>query len=188
MRYLFALLLSGIFLSTSAFAANPVVELVTSKGTIKIELYPDKSTTTVKNFLKYVDDGFYDGTIFHRVIPGFMIQGGGFKPKMEKKKTNAPIKNEAKTGLSNVRGTISMARTNDPDSATAQFFINVGDNSRSLDYNQGTGNAGYAAFGKVIDGMKVADAIVKAPRGSVGFYDDVPKEDILIKKARQVKK
>src|SRR5262245_45599885 len=136
---------------------NPIVVMETSKGTIKIELFADKSPITVKNFLSYVDDKFYDGTIFHRVISDFMVQGGGFESGLkEKEKTKAPIKNESANGVPNERGTIAMARTGDPDSATAQFYINVKDN-RPLDAVQG--RSGYAVFGKVIEGMDVVDKI-----------------------------
>ncbi len=181
-RILFAVLMSGALMLGTARAANPVVEMVTSKGTIKIELYPKKAPITVKNFLQYVKDGFYDGTIFHRVIPGFMIQGGGFKPGMKKKKTRDPIKLEVNVGLSNTTGTIAMARTPNPNSATAQFFINVSDNSDSLDPN--AMSAGYAVFGKVIEGLKVAKEIVSVPRGNFNGYQDVPKTDVIIRKVR----
>jgi len=152
---------------------NPVVIIKTSKGQIKIELYPAKAPATVANFLYYVKKGFYDGTIFHRVIPGFMVQGGGMTPNMAQKPTRAPIKNEAANGLKNDRGTLAMARTNAPDSATCQFFINVVDNA-FLNFT-GPGNPGYAVFGKVTEGMDVADAIVKVPT-----RNDVPNEPIVI--------
>ena len=160
---------------------NPIVVMETSLGTIKIELYPDKAPITVKNFLQYVDDKFYDGTIFHRVISDFMIQGGGFEPGMREKRTRAPIKNESPNGLSNERGTIAMARTSDPDSATAQFYINTVDNKR-LD------QARYCVFGKVIDGMDVVDKIRKVETGRVGRFDDVPKQDVIIKSVRRADK
>jgi len=164
----------------------PRVALETSKGTIVIELYPDKTPKTVENFLTYVRDGFYDGTIFHRVIKGFMIQGGGFEADMQQKATRAPIQNEAATGLSNERGTISMARTNDPNSATAQFFINTADNGpRGLDY-QGASQAGYAAFGRVVEGMDVVDAIAGVSTTRKGMHADVPAEPVVIKHARVV--
>src|SRR4051794_40006148 len=144
-------------------ADSPVVVLETSMGPITIQLDPAKAPITVDNFLKYVDAGFYDGLIFHRVIPGFMIQGGGMNDQMQEKTQGArpPIKNEANNGLSNLRGTISMARTSDPNSATSQFFISVVDNVRALDPNPGS--AGYAVFGKVVSGMDVVDAIVSVP-------------------------
>jgi len=166
-----------------AKAGNPRVELDTSLGKIVIELDPEKAPKTVENFLGYVKSGFYDGTIFHRVIPGFMIQGGGFTPEMQQKKTQPPIVNEADNGLKNKRGTLSMARTNDPMSATSQFFINVNDN-RPLDFTAKTpGGWGYAVFAKVVEGMDVADKIVNVPRGNRGPYGDVPNTTVEIKKA-----
>lgn len=164
---------------------NPKVELQTSKGRIVIELYPDKAPITVANFLKYVDSGFYDGTIFHRVIPNFMIQGGGFTPDMKQKPTQEPIKNEASNGLKNQRGTLAMARTNDPHSATAQFFINVTDND-FLNYSgPGPRGAGYAVFGKVVEGMDVADKIVNVSTTTVGPFENVPKTPVLIQSAKR---
>ena len=160
-------------------AAHPRVTLETTKGKIVIELYPDKAPKTVANFLDYVKSHQYDGTIFHRVIPGFMIQGGGFTPDMKEKPTKPPIKNESSNGLSNERGTIAMARTQVLDSATAQFFINVKDN-KGLDY---PANGGYAVFGKVIEGLDVADQIVGVPTTTKGPYADVPQEPIKIIKA-----
>ncbi len=172
---------------TAAFAAsaapaggNPVVVMKTSMGTVKIELYPDKAPATVKNFLQYVDDGFYAGTIFHRVIDGFMIQGGGFDKEMTKKTTRAPIPNEAKTGVKNATGTIAMARTSDPNSATAQFFINVRDNA-PLDYrDDSVQGIGYCAFGKVIEGMDVVNKIKAVPTGVKAGMKDVPTTPVVI--------
>ncbi len=162
---------------------NTEVLLETAEGDILLELYPDKAPETVANFLKYVDDGFYDNTIFHRVIPGFMIQGGGLDAKMREKDTREPVKNEADNGLKNERGAIAMARTGDPHSATAQFFINHADND-FLDFRAPTRDGwGYAVFGKVTDGMDVVDKIAKIKTGSVGGYDDVPKDMVLISKA-----
>lgn len=162
---------------------KPQVLLETSHGDILLELDPEKAPETVKNFLKYVDDGFYDNTIFHRVIPDFMIQGGGMDARMKEKPTNDPIKNEADNGLKNERGTIAMARTMDPHSATAQFFINHRDNS-FLDHKGKTPDGwGYAVFGKVIDGMDTVDKIAKVKTGSVGVHSDVPKDMVLITKA-----
>ena len=158
-----------------------VVTLETSKGNIEIELDKEKAPITVDNFVKYVKKGHYDGTIFHRVIPGFMVQGGGFTDKMEEKPTEATIKNEGKNGLKNMRGTVAMARRGDPDSASAQFFINVVDNA-GLDYPNPDGH-GYAVFGKVTKGMEVADAIVAVPSTTVGFHQNVPAEPIVVKKA-----
>ena len=165
---------------------NPVVLLETTSGDILVELYPDKAPETVANFLKYVDDGFYNNTIFHRVIPGFMIQGGGFKPGMDEVDTREPIKNEANNGLSNEKYTIAMARTNDPHSASAQFFINVADN-KFLDFKSETMQGwGYAVFGKVVAGQDVVDKIAKVRTGRVGWYDDVPTEDVVIEKAEVI--
>jgi cyclophilin family peptidyl-prolyl cis-trans isomerase len=160
---------------------HPTVVLDTSKGPITLELYPDKAPITVENFLKYVDDGFYDNLIFHRVIPGFMIQGGGMTDQMREKQENkrAPIKNESGNGLTNTRGTIAMARTSDPNSATCQFFINHKDNP-SLE----TG-AGYAVFGKVTQGMDVVDAIAKVSTTNRNGHGDVPVTPIYIKSAKR---
>lgn len=160
-----------------------MVKLHTNLGTITLQLDAEKAPNTVKNFLDYVNSGFYNGTIFHRVINGFMIQGGGFEPGMKQKQTNAPIKNEANNGLKNEVYTVAMARTNDPHSATAQFFINVKDNSFlnfSAENSQGWG---YAVFGKVVEGTEVVDAIKKVRTGNQGFFQDVPVEDVIITKA-----
>ena len=172
------------FLSTS-FAANPVVTMETSHGAIEIELLQDKAPNTVANFLKYVDAKFYDGTIYHRVINGFMIQGGGFTQKMEEKKTNAPIKNEAKNGLRNDAGTVAMARTNDPHSATAQFFINVADNSSLNHTGENANGWGYAVFGKVTQGMHVVNRIKMVKTGNLNGYSDVPMDAVIIKSVRR---
>jgi peptidyl-prolyl cis-trans isomerase A (cyclophilin A) len=161
---------------------KPVVVLETSQGNIEIELDPQKAPVTVENFLAYVDAGFYDGTIFHRVIPGFMIQGGGFDPSMTQKPTRAPIKNEADNGLRNDRGTIAMARTQAKDSATAQFFINVKDNDF---LNHGGRDFGYAVFGHVVKGMDVVDKIAAVPTANRGMYQNVPVEPVVIEKARR---
>jgi len=163
---------------------NPKVVLETSKGKIVLELYPDNAPETVKNFLNYVDAKFYDGMIFHRVIPNFMIQGGGFTTDMKRKTTRPPIKNEADKGLKNDRGTIAMARTGDPHSATAQFFINSKNND-FLNYRSKTQQGwGYAAFGKVVDGMKTVDAISAVKTKTVGGFRDVPAEQVVIKSAK----
>lgn len=167
---------------------NPVVVIDTSMGSIKLELYADKAPITVKNFLEYVDKKHYDGTIFHRVINDFMIQGGGFEPGMKEKPTGAPIKNEAGNGLSNVRGTIAMARTPNPDSATAQFFINVKDNKFLDRTGDSPRQAGYAVFGRVIDGMEVVDKIKQVPTGSRAGHDDVPLQDVIIRSVTRQKK
>lgn len=162
---------------------KPQVLLETTAGDILLELDPEKAPETVANFLKYVDDGFYDNTIFHRVIPGFMIQGGGMDARMKEKSTNPPIKNEADNGLKNDRGTIAMARTMDPHSASAQFFINHADNDFLNHREPSRDGWGYAVFGKVIDGMDTVDKIAKVKTGSVGMHDDVPKDMVLITKA-----
>jgi cyclophilin family peptidyl-prolyl cis-trans isomerase len=174
--------------ATTAFAANPQVELDTSAGVIKIELYPDAAPKTVANFLDYVKAKFYDGTQFHRVIDGFMIQGGGFTPEFSQKPTRPPVPIEAesssKAGLLNVPGTVAMARTSDPNSATSQFFINVNDN-KSLNF--APGNPGYTVFGKVVGGMDVVTKIAKGATGSGGpFPKDVPVEKVIIKSAKVV--
>ncbi len=181
-----AVLVGAIAGCAEAADKNPVVVMETSKGTIKIELFQDKAPITVKNFLQYVEDKHYDGLIFHRVIPTFMIQGGGFQPGMKERKTHDPIKNESANGLSNERGTIAMARTNIPDSATSQFFINVKDND-NLDKAKARDGVGYCVFGKVIEGLDVVDKIKDVKTGSVGPHDDVPTEDVLIKSVRIVK-
>jgi cyclophilin family peptidyl-prolyl cis-trans isomerase len=174
----------GVF--STAEAANPTVLIKTSLGDIKVELDAERAPGTVKNFLAYVDSGFYNGTIFHRVISNFMIQGGGFTADMHQKPTNAPIKNEAGNGLSNVRGTIAMARTNIVDSATAQFFINVKDNL-FLDHRDETARGfGYAVFGKVIAGMDVVDKIRMVKTGTKGMYNDVPLEAVVINSVERV--
>lgn len=160
-----------------------MIRLHTNKGTIDIELDFDKAPVTAKNFQTYVEEGFYNGVIFHRVIPGFMIQGGGMESGMKEKKTRAPIENEADNGLSNVRGSIAMARTGDPHSASAQFFINLVDND-FLDHKSKTMQGfGYAVFGKVISGMEVVDDIAKVSTGRYAGHADVPTEDIVIEKA-----
>ncbi len=165
---------------------NPQVVLETSKGKIVLELYPDKAPVTVKNFLTYVDAKFYDGTIFHRVIPNFMIQGGGFTADMNQKSTNDPIKNEADNGLKNQRGTIAMARTNIPDSATSQFFINSVNNDFLNFKSKSVQGWGYAVFGKVVEGLDVVDAISAVKTGTSGGFRDVPAEPVVIKSARRV--
>lgn len=170
----------GVLATSSARAANPVVILDTSMGPIKVELFEDKAPATVKNFLSYVDKKHYDGTIFHRVIDGFMIQGGGFEPGMKEKRTGTPIKNEAGNGVSNARGTLAMARTSNPDSATAQFFISVKDNTFLDRSGDAPHQAGYAVFGRVIEGMDVVDKIKSVKTGSKRGHDDVPNEDVTI--------
>ena len=160
-----------------------MVRFETSLGAFTLELDADKAPVTVENFLSYVDDGFFDGLIFHRVIPGFMIQGGGMLPDMSQKKNKPPIRNEATNGLKNDRGTIAMARTNDINSATAQFFINLSDNDF---LNHAPGNYGYAVFGKVVDGMDTIDLIAKERTGRRKGHDDVPVTDVVIASAKRV--
>jgi peptidyl-prolyl cis-trans isomerase B (cyclophilin B) len=187
---MFALLFS---LSTLSFAKeNPMsasptkVKLTTSLGAITIQLNPEKAPISSANFLTYVKEGFYNGTIFHRVIPDFMAQGGGFDTSFTQKAVHAPIKNEANNGLANKRGTIAMARTNVPDSATGQFFINLKDNG-FLNHTSPTPNGwGYAVFGEVLEGMDVVDAMAKVPTGNRGGHQDVPKTDIVVEKAEVV--
>ena len=177
--------LAALVPAASGDKKNPVVVMETSMGKITIELAEDKAPITVKNFLKYVDDKHYDGCIFHRVMSDFMIQGGGFDTNFKQKDTYKPIVNEAANGLSNKRGTLAMARTDDPDSATAQFFINVKDNT-FLDRAQAADRVGYAVFGKVIDGMDVVDKIKDVETGHRGGHDDVPRQDVVIQSVRRV--
>ena len=159
-----------------------MVKMHTSMGTIVLQLNPEKAPDTVKNFLEYAKEGFYDGTIFHRVIDNFMIQGGGMEPGIKEKPNRTPIQNEASNGLSNTRGTIAMARTPNPHSATSQFFINVADNT-FLDFKSPTADGyGYCVFGEVVEGMDVVDAIKNVATTSQGMHQDVPKEDVLITK------
>jgi cyclophilin family peptidyl-prolyl cis-trans isomerase len=163
---------------TGALAANPQVDVRTSVGTVRLELYPDKAPKTVENFLQYVRSGHYNGTIFHRVIPGFMVQGGGMTADMSQKPTKPPIPIESKNGLKNDTGTLAMARTNDPNSATAQFFINVKNND-FLNY-PGQDGHGYTVFGKVVDGMDVVNKIVAVPTGNKGMHQNVPLKPVVI--------
>jgi len=161
-----------------------MVRFETSLGGFTLELDADKAPITVENFLAYVDDGFFDGLIFHRVIPGFMVQGGGLDSGMEQKKGKAPIKNEAANGLKNLRGTIAMARTNVVDSASSQFFINLSDND--FLNHQGPANFGYAVFGRVVDGMDTIDRIARERTGRRKGHDDVPVTDVVIQSAKRV--
>lgn len=176
-------LLLTFILSLSCFAKNPSVTVDTNMGSFDIELFEDKAPITVKNFLGYVDDKFYSGTIFHRVIDGFMIQGGGLDEKMKDKKNKGPIKNEASNGLRNDTGTIAMARTSDPDSATSQFFINVSDNS-NLNRPSPDGH-GYAVFGKVTSGMHVVNRIKMVKTGNLNGHSNVPMDTVLIKSIKR---
>jgi peptidyl-prolyl cis-trans isomerase B (cyclophilin B) len=180
-------LVISLVASIHAGAAAPQVEMKTSLGTIVIELYPDKAPQTVENFLQYVKTGHYDGTLFHRVIPGFMIQGGGFDADFKQKSTRKPVRNEASNGLKNTVGTIAMARTSDPHSATAQFFINVADNV-PLDFRFPTAEGyGYTVFGKVSKGMDVVNRIVKVQTGpGPAPHQNVPVPPVLIEQARVV--
>jgi cyclophilin family peptidyl-prolyl cis-trans isomerase len=167
----------------ASLAADPRVELRTNRGAIVIELYPDKAPKTVANFVRYVKEGHYAGTIFHRVIPGFMIQGGGLDREMREKPTRAPIENEAANGLKNDYGTVAMARTPDPHSAKGQFFINVKDNA-FLNFREPTPQGyGYAVFGKVVSGMDVVERIARLPTGSAGPHRDVPRDPVIIESA-----
>lgn len=181
------LMLSLFFSSWMVKAENPQVLIETNKGAMIIELYPNEAPVSVENFLNYVNSGYYDGTIFHRVISNFMIQGGGFDTDFNRKPTEAPIQNEADNGLQNRIGTIAMARTNDPHSATSQFFINVANNN-SLDFREKTPRAwGYAVFGRVIDGMRTVNQIRGVPTRAHQGHQDVPIEPVIIERARQIK-
>jgi len=186
--FLIAAAVTAVAFALPALAANPQVEFDTTAGKIRVELYPDAAPATVVNFLDYVKAKHFDGTQFHRVIPGFMIQGGGFTADFQQKPTKKPVVNEAelssKAGLLNVPGTIAMARTSDPNSATAQFFINVGDNKFLNFRSADPAGIGYTVFGKVVAGMDVVDKIAKAPTGAGGpFPKDVPVEKVIITKA-----
>lgn len=177
--------LCTLLICISAHAANPMIEFETNEGVIVIELYPDKAPKTVNNFLDYVNSGYYNGTIFHRVIAGFMVQGGGFTRSYEQKKSNDPIDNEADNGLRNEPGTVAMARTGDPHSATAQFFINVADNAFLNFRSPSPRGYGYAVFGKVTKGMDLVHQIATSPTGHGGpFPKDVPVNMVIIEKSR----
>jgi len=183
LKHLFVLSAAAV-VPTGALAADPQVDLKTSAGNIRLELYPAKAPKTVENFLRYVRDGHYNGTIFHRVIPGFMVQGGGMNAKMAEKPTRPPVPIESKNGLKNELGSVAMARTGDPNSATAQFFINVKANS-FLDY-PGQDGHGYTVFGKVVDGMDVVNKIVGMPTGDQGMHQNVPRTPVVIESASVV--
>lgn len=167
-------------------SSSPIVRITTTLGVIEIELDPQRAPASSANFLKYIDRGFYNGTIFHRVIPGFMIQGGGFEPGIKQKPTDAPVRNEADNGLKNLKGTVAMARTPDPDSATAQFFINAADNDFLNHRNKTPQGWGYAVFGKVTRGQDVVKQIESVQTKSVGPYDNVPNKDVVIQKAERI--
>jgi len=173
--------------ATPKLSAKPVVMIETSMGTIKAELWFSKAPSTVKNFLKYTSEKYYDGLIFHRVIKGFMIQGGGFSPDMKEKKTHPPVMNEARSDTPNSRGTLAMARTSMIHSATSQFFINHKDNLALNHRDNSSRGFGYCVFGKVIEGMDVVDAIASVKTATKGPYGDVPAEPVIIKSVRQVK-
>ncbi|HJZ54891.1 MAG TPA: peptidylprolyl isomerase [Gemmataceae bacterium] len=177
----------GMVSAGTAKAANPVVVIETNMGTIKVELFEDKAPETVKNFLSYVDDKHYDGLIFHRVIDGFMIQGGGYDAEMKERKTKPPIKNESSNGLSNKKYTIAMARTSEPNSATSQFYINVGDNNR-LDKANADDGVGYCVFGEVIEGKEVVDKIKSVKTTTKGSMKNVPADTVVIKSIRRADK
>ncbi len=179
---IFSIILITLFSFLSVGAEeNPIIKIETNYGSIYVELYPDKAPKTVDNFLRYVREGFYNGLIFHRVIPGFVIQGGGFYPGMKyKEPTHKPVVNESDNGLSNLRGTIAMARTQNPHSATSQFYINLRDNT-FLDYGRTPQKWGYTVFGKVVKGMDVVDKISNVGTTTVGYFRDVPIEDVIIK-------
>ena len=177
-----SLVLATIGVATANSGDKVMVEMHTSKGLITLELDAEKAPVTVANFIEYVNSGHFDGTIFHRVIPGFVIQGGGLESGMKEKPTQAPIENEADNGLKNVTGSICMARTNDPHSATSQFFINLKDN-QFLDHTEKSPQGwGYAVFGQVTGGMDVVEAIAAVQTGNAGFHQDVPVEDIVVEK------
>ena len=183
---LIKLLFVFLFFSPLAHAANPIVEFETNQGNFKIELYPDKAPKTVSNFLNYVDNGFYKETIFHRVISNFMIQGGGFTREMSEKKTQPPITNESNNGLVNSAGTVAMARTNDPNSATAQFFINLIDNNFLNYTSPEPSSVGYCVFGKIIEGMNVVYKIGQLPTGNSRGFSDVPIRPVIIINAKHI--
>ena len=174
-------LATSLVLASSQLFANTIIDMKTSMGNIEIELFNDKAPVSAKNFENYVKSNFYAGTIFHRVIPGFMIQGGGMDANMIEKATKSPIINEANNGLKNARGTLAMARTSDPNSATSQFFINVADNSF---LNRSAMDAGYAVFGKVVEGLDIVDVIKGVRTGNRGYHADVPLENVVIESAK----
>ena len=194
MKQLLAVIAIALFATTgpNTFAkepaGNPRVRMTTSLGAIELELYADQAPLTVRNFLAYVERGYYNGSIFHRVIPGFMIQVGGFVSGLREKSTGVPVKNEADNGLKNLTGTLAMARTSDPHSAAAQFFINTVDNP-ALDHRDKTNRGwGYAVFGKVTQGMDVVKKIESVPTHTVGPFQNVPVKDVVIQKVERIKK
>ena len=183
MRSKFLLFLFLLIASASAFAANPQVEFRTNKGSFVVELYPAKAPKTVANFLQYVESGFYPGTVFHRTVDRFVIQGGGFTPDMQQKLTMAPVINESNNGLKNEPGTLAMARAFDPNSGTSQFFINLNDNKFLNYYRPDPHYIGYCVFGKVVRGMDIVESIGKTPTHTAGQFTDVPLEPIVIENA-----
>lgn len=181
------LIFSSIFMLNTAFAADTKALIKTNLGDITVELYADKAPVSVANFINYVESDFYSGIIFHRVIPGFMAQTGGFKANMDKQTSGKPVINEAINGLSNERGTLALARTNNPNSATSQFFINLKDNNFLNRSGSQPSQAGYAVFGRVIQGMEVVDKMAKQPTGKKQYYSDVPLTDIVIESVTMLK-
>lgn len=181
------LIFSSIFMLNTAFAADTKALIKTNLGDITVELYADKAPVSVANFINYVESDFYNGIIFHRVIPGFMAQTGGFKANMDKQTSGKPVINEAINGLSNERGTLALARTNNPNSATSQFFINLKDNNFLNRSGSQPSQAGYAVFGRVIQGMEVVDKMAKQPTGKKQYYSDVPLTDIVIESVTMLK-
>lgn len=179
----FAKVIAIFCIATHLYAANPQVKMTTNKGTIVLELFAEEAPITVDNFLRYVDDNFYAGTTFHRIIDGFMIQGGGFTEDFSRKETLAPIQNESANGVGNDRGTISMARTRNPHSATSQFFINLVDN---FNLNAAGNRPGYAVFGKVVSGMDVVDNIAKVETGAKGGHRNVPNTPVVIQSVKRL--
>lgn len=182
-----AFMIVSLAVAVTAEAKNPVVVMETSMGNVKLELFEKEAPISVKNFLDYINSGFYSGTIFHRVIPGFMVQGGGFTTDFKQKPANAPIKNEAGNGLNNQRGTLAMARTGVVDSATAQFFINVVNNDFLNHRDNSMQGYGYAVFGKVVDGMDVVDKIAAVKTGFSHGFPDVPEQQVVIKSMKVLK-
>lgn len=181
------LLAAGLLAGSSMALAETQVRIQTSHGPMLVELFDERAPATVDNFLAYVRDGFYEGTIFHRVIPDFVAQGGGFTADFARKETRSPVENEAGNGLSNTRGTLAMARTADPDSATSQFFINLADNAFLDRRDDSSAGAGYTVFGKVVEGMETVDRIANLPTGAAGpFRKDVPRETVRIESVRLV--
>ncbi|MFZ0134598.1 MAG: peptidylprolyl isomerase [Desulfobacterales bacterium] len=186
-KFLVLLVIAQSAAAADQTAANPRVALETSKGRIVIELFPREAPAAVKNFLFYVESGFYDGTVFHRVIPGFMIQGGGLTADLQQKPTGKPVANESDNGLKNTRGTVAMARTADPHSATSQFFINTADNEFLNHRGKTSQGWGYTVFGRISEGMAVVDAISGVKTSTSGMFQDVPVEPVVIETVRRVK-